>query len=154
MTSNVTCFGGTDGNVILTVDGTTTGQYWYSYVVDGTESIAQTFTPGAPLPGGLPADDKDFIILKVDDNFSFTCPDTVMVRIRHTFSRIDFAVASTNVTTCNGTDGGIQISGVAGGDSGTDPLQIRLKKAVPFSTDPTGYAIVFDFENVAGGAKA
>ena len=154
VTSNVTCFGGSDGNVILTVDGSTTGQYWYSYVLDGNESSAQTFTPGAPLPGGLPADDTDFIILKVDDNFNFTCPDTVMVRIRHTYPKIDFGVAATNVTTCNGTDGGIQVATIAGGDSGTEPLQIRLKKAVSFSVDPSGYVVAVDFENVAGGAKA
>ena len=110
VTANVTCFGGTDGNAILTVDGSTTGEYWYKYVLDGVESSAQTFTPGAPLPGGLPADDDDFIIIKVDETFNFTCPDTVMVRIRHTFPKIDFTVASTEVTTCNGTDGSILVS--------------------------------------------
>jgi gliding motility-associated-like protein len=153
VTSNVTCFGGTDGNVILSADGSTTGEYWYRYVVDGIESGGQTFTPGAPLPGGLPADDDDFIIIKVDDNFAFTCPDTVMVSIRHTFPRIDFAVASTDVTTCNGTDGAIQVTAIGGGDSGSSALQIRLKKAVSFSTDPSGYIVLVDFEDVVAGAK-
>lgn len=150
----MTCYGGTDGNAILTVDGTTTGEYWYRYVVGGVESTAQTFTPGAPLPGGLPADDNNFIIIKVDDNFNFTCPDTVMVRVKHTYAKIDFAVAATDVTTCNGTDGSINVSGIAGGDSGSNPLQVRLKKAVPFSTDPSGYIVVSDFADVAGGVKA
>ena len=153
VSANVTCFGGTDGNAILSVDGSTTGEYWYKYVLDGTESSAQTFTPGAPLPGGLPADDDDFIIIKVDDNFAFTCPDTVMVRIKHTYAKIDFGVAATDVTTCNGTDGGIQITTIVGGDSGTQPLQIRLKKAVPFSTDPSGYIVAFDYTDVAAGTK-
>ncbi|MEP6734597.1 MAG: gliding motility-associated C-terminal domain-containing protein [Chryseolinea sp.] len=154
VTSNVTCYGGTDGNAILSVDGTTTGEYWYKYVLNGTESSAQTFTPGAPLPGGLPADDNAFIILKVDDNFNFTCPDTVMIRIKHTNPKILFTLASTNVTTCNGTDGGIQVTAISGGDSGTTPLQIRLKRAVPFSTDPSGYMVVSDFEDVVAGAKS
>jgi gliding motility-associated-like protein len=153
VTADVTCFGGTDGNVILTVDGSTTGEYWYRYVLDGVESGGQTFTPGAPLPGGLPADDDDFLIIKVDDNFNFSCPDTVMVRIRHMFPRIDFTVASTNVTTCNGTDGGIQVASIGGGDPGSGPLQVRLKKAVPFSTDPSGYIVLVAFEDVAAGFK-
>jgi len=152
VTSNVTCFGGTDGNAILKVDGTTTGEYWYRYVVGGVESTAQTFTPGAPLPGGLPADDNNFIIIKVDDNFNFTCPDTVMVRIRNTYPKIDFAVAATDVTTCNGTDGSISVTGIAGGDSGSNPLQARLKRAVPFSTDPSGYIVVADYANVNADA--
>ncbi len=153
VTANVTCFGGTDGNAILSVDGSTTGEYWYKYVLDGVESGAQTFTPGAPLPGGLPADDNDFIIIKVDDNFAFTCPDTVMVRINHTFPKIDFTVAAVDVTTCNGTDGSIQVASIAGGDSGSDPLQIRLKKAVSFAVDPSGYITLFDFEDVSAGFK-
>ena len=151
--ANVTCTDGTDGNVKLTVDGTTTGEYWYKYVLDGQESVAQTFTPGAPLPGGLPADDDDFIIIKVDESFAFSCPDTVMVRIKHVYPRIDFAVASTQVTTCNGTDGGIQVTGITGGNTTTAPVQIRLKKEVPLSTDPSGYIVVADFEVVSGGAK-
>jgi len=151
--ANVTCFGGSDGNVIMSVDGTTTGEYWYKYVLNGVESGAQTFTPGAPLPGGLPADDSNFIIIKVDDTFSFSCPDTVMVRIRHTFPKIDFSVSSGDVTTCNGTDGSIQVAGIGGGDSGANPLQIRLKKAVPFSTDPSGYIVLVDFEDVVAGVK-
>ncbi|MEJ1241733.1 gliding motility-associated C-terminal domain-containing protein [Chryseolinea sp. T2] len=154
VSSNVSCYGGTDGNAILKVDGSTTGEYWYRYVKDGVESTAQTFTPGAPLPGGLPADDNDFIIIKVDDNFNFTCPDTVMVRIKHTYAKIDFAVAATDVTTCNGTDGSINVTGIGGGDSGANPLQARLKKAVPFSTDPSGYIVVSDFADVTGGTKA
>ena len=153
VTANVTCYGGTDGNAILTVDGTTTGEYWYKYVLDGVESSAQTFTPGAPLPGGLPADDDDFLIIKVDESFNFLCPDTVMVRILHTFSIIDYTVASTEVTTCNGTDGSILVSSIAGGDSGTNPLQVRLKKAVPFTTDPSGYIVLIDYEDVVNGEK-
>ena len=151
--ANVTCSDGTDGNVKLTVDGTTTGEYWYKYVLDGQESVAQTFTPGAPLPGGLPADDDDFIIIKVDESFAFACPDTVMVRIKHVYPKIDFALASTQVTTCNGTDGGIQVTGITGGNTTTAPVQIRLKKEVPLSTDPSGYIVVADFEAVSGGAK-
>ena len=146
--SSVNCFGGTDGNVKLTVDGTTTGEYWYRYVLDGQESVAQTFTPGAPLPGGLPADDDDFIIIKVDEDFAFACPDTVMVRIKHAFPKIDFAVTSTEVTTCNGTDGAIRVSGITGGNTTTSGLQIRLKKEVPLSTDPSGYVVLVDFQNV------
>jgi len=153
VTANVTCFGGTDGNAILTVDGTTTGEYWYKYVLDGVESSAQTFTPGAPLPGGLPADDTDFIIIKVDETFNFLCPDTVMVRIKHTFPKIDYTVASTEVSTCNGTDGSILVSSIAGGDSGSNPLQVRLKKAVPFTTDPSGYIVFIDYEDVVNGEK-
>ncbi|WP_276372452.1 gliding motility-associated C-terminal domain-containing protein, partial [Chryseolinea sp. H1M3-3] len=151
--ANVTCFEGTDGNVKLTVDGSTTGEYWYKYVLDGQESIAQTFTPGAPLPGGLPADDNDFIIIKVDQSPAFACPDTVMVRIKHTYGKIDFAVASTEVTTCNGTDGAIQVTGITGGNTTTTGLQIRLKKEVPLSTDPSGYIVVADYETVTAGAK-
>jgi gliding motility-associated-like protein len=135
----------------LTVDGTTTGEYWYKYVLDGQESVAQTFTPGAPLPGGLPADDDDFIIIKVDESFNFSCPDTVMVRIKHIYPQIDFTVASTQVSTCNGTDGAIQVSGVTGGNTATTAHQIRLKKEVPLSTDPSGYVVVSDFEIVNGG---
>ncbi len=150
--STVSCFDGTDGNVKLTVDGTTTGEYWYKYVLDGQESVAQTFTPGAPLPGGLPADDNDFIIIKVDETFAFSCPDTVMVRIKHAFPKIDFTVASTEVTTCNGTDGAIQVTGATGGNTSTSGLQVRLKKEVPFSTDPSGYIVVSDFENLVSGA--
>ena len=150
--SNVTCNGGTDGNVRLTVDGTTTGEYWYKYVLDGQESVAQTFTPGAPLPGGLPADDDDFIIIKVDESFNFSCPDTVMVRIKHIYPQIDFTVASTQVSTCNGTDGAIQVSGVTGGNATTTSHEIRLKKEVPLSTDPSGYMVVSDFETVNSGA--
>ena len=146
--ANVTCSDGTDGNVKLTVDGTTTGEYWYKYVLDGQESVAQTFTPGAPLPGGLPADDDDFIIIKVDESFAFTCPDTVMVRIKHIYPKIDFTVASTEVTTCNGTDGAIQVTGITGGNTTTSAVQIRLKKEVPLSTDPSGYIVVADFEAV------
>ena len=153
VTANVTCFGGTDGNAILTVDGSSTGEYWYKYVLDGVESSAQTFTPGAPLPGGLPADDNDFIIIKVDESFNFTCPDTVMVRIKHTFSKIDYTVASTEVTTCNGTDGSILVSSIGGGNSASNPLQVRLKKAVPFTTDPSGYIVLIDFEDVVNGVK-
>ena len=153
VTGNVTCFGGTDGNAILSVDGSSTGEYWYKYVLDGVESSAQTFTPGAPLPGGLPADDDDFIIIKVDESFNFTCPDTVMVRIRHTFAKIDFTVASTEVTTCNGTDGSILVSSIGGGNSAGGPLQVRLKKAVPFTTDPSGYIVLIDFEDVVNGVK-
>ncbi len=151
--ANVTCFGGTDGNVILSVDGSTTGEYWYRYVLNGVESGGQTFTPGAPLPGGLPADDNNFIILKVDQSFAFSCPDTVMVRIRHTFPIIDFTLAATEVTTCNGTDGAIRVSGIGGGDSGSGALQVRLKRAVPFSTDPSGYIVQVDFEDVVAGFK-
>ena len=151
--ANVTCYEGTDGNVKLTVDGTTTGEYWYKYVLDGQESVAQTFTPGAPLPGGLPADDDDFIIIKVDESFAFTCPDTVMVKIKHVYPRIDFALASTEVSTCNGTDGAIQVTGITGGNTATAGLQIRLKKEVPLSTDPSGYIVVSDFAAVSGGAK-
>ncbi|MBL0743824.1 gliding motility-associated C-terminal domain-containing protein [Chryseolinea lacunae] len=151
--NNVSCFGGVDGNVVLAVDGSLTGQYWYTYVYKGVESVAQTFTPGAQLPQGLPADDTDFIILKVDDNPAFTCPDTAMVRIRNLFTKIDFAVASTSVTTCNGTDGGISVSGILGGNTATAPLQVRLRRAVPFTTDPSGYLVVADYENVVAGAK-
>lgn len=154
VSANVSCFGATDGNAILSVDGSLTGEYWYRYVIGGVESTAQTFTPGAPLPGGLPADDNDFIIIKVDDNFNFTCPDTVMVRIRNMYEKIDFAVVATDVTTCNGTDGTITVTGISGGDSGTNPLQARLKKAVPFSTDPSGYIVVADFADVANGTIA
>jgi hypothetical protein len=153
VTADVTCFGGTDGNAILTVDGSSTGEYWYKYVLDGVESAAQTFTPGAPLPGGLPADDDGFIIIKVDESFNFACPDTVMVRIRHTFPKIDFTVASTEVTTCNGTDGSILVSSIGGGDSGGGPLRVRLKKAVSFTVDPSGYIVFIDFEDVVNGVK-
>ena len=151
--ANVTCYEGVDGNVKLTVDGTTTGEYWYKYVLDGQESVAQTFTPGAPLPGGLPADDDDFIIIKVDESFTFACPDTVMVRINHIYPKIDFSVASTEVSTCNGTDGAIQVTAITGGNTTTSPQQIRLKKEVPLSTDPSGYIVVSDFEAVASGSK-
>ena len=151
--ANVTCYEGTDGNVKLTVDGTTTGEYWYKYVLDGQESVAQTFTPGAPLPGGLPADDDDFIIIKVDESSAFACPDTVMVRINHIYPKIDFSVTATGVSTCNGTDGAIQVAAITGGNTTTSPQQIRLKKEVPLSTDPSGYIVVSDFEAVASGSK-
>jgi gliding motility-associated-like protein len=159
VTNNVTCFGGSDGNVKLTVDGTTTGQYWYKYVLQGVESPAQTFTPGAPLPGGLPADDTDFIILKVDESAAFSCPDTVMVRIKHAFPQIktDNPVV-TNVTSCNGTDGTITVKNITGGNTTSAPLQIRLLEQVDIALDVNdglqdGYIEVFPYEDVAGGTK-
>jgi gliding motility-associated-like protein len=88
----------------------------------------------------------------VDETFAFSCPDTVMVRIKHAFPKIDFAVASTEVTTCNGIDGAIQITGGTGGNTTSSGLQVRLKREVPFSTDPSGYIVVSDFENLVSGA--
>ena len=62
-------------------------------------------------------------------------------------------LASTEVSTCNGTDGAIQVTGITGGNTATAGLQIRLKKEVPLSTDPSGYIVVSDFAAVSGGAK-
>jgi gliding motility-associated-like protein len=75
-----------------------------------------------------------------------------MVRIKHIYGKIDFSVAATEVSTCNGTDGSIQVTDITGGNTTTSVLQVRLKKEVPLSTDPTGYIVVSDFEDVAGGA--
>jgi gliding motility-associated-like protein len=149
--SNVTCYGGTDGNVKLTVDGSLTGQYWYKYVYKGQESTAQTFTPGAPLPDGLPADDTDFIILKVDDNQNFTCPDTVNVRIKNLFPKVNMTVGTTDVTTCNGGDGVINVTGINGGNTTSGALKIRLRRLINALGDTE---VLFDYEDVASGAKS
>jgi len=149
--SNVSCFGGTDGNVRLTVDGSLTGQYWYKYVYQGQESSAQTFTPGAPLPEGLPADDTDFIILKVDDNQNFTCPDTAMVRIRNLFPKVNMTVSTTDVTTCNGSDGVINVLGISGGNTTSGALKIRLRRLISALGDTE---VLFDYEDVVSAAKS
>jgi gliding motility-associated-like protein len=149
--SNVSCFGGTDGNVRLTVDGSLTGQYWYKYVYKGQESTAQTFTPGAPLPEGLPADDTDYIILKVDDNLNFTCPDTVMVRIKNLFPKVNMTVSTTDVTTCNGSDGVINVTGISGGNTTSGALKIRLRRLTSAFGDTE---VLFDYEDVASGTKS
>ncbi|AYB34255.1 gliding motility-associated C-terminal domain-containing protein [Chryseolinea soli] len=149
--SNVSCFGGTDGNVRLTVDGSLTGQYWYKYVYQGQESSAQTFTPGAPLPEGLPADDTDFIILKVDDNQNFTCPDTAMVRIKNLFPKVNMTVNTTDVTTCNGSDGVIDVLNISGGNTTSGALKIRLRRLTSALGDTE---VLFDYEDVVSAAKS
>jgi gliding motility-associated-like protein len=153
---DVTCFGGTDGNVILTVDGSPSDEYWYTYVYKGQESSARKFTKGNPLPEGLPADDTDFITLKVgsvnlDQSFNLTCPDTAMVRIKNLFPKVNMTVSPTDVTTCNGSDGVINVTGISGGNTTSGALKIRLRRLTSTFGDTE---VLFDYVDVVSGAKS
>lgn len=150
---DVTCYGASEARVRIDASGSKTGKYYFSYVVGGIESGVQEFTPGTPLPTFLPADDTDFIVIKVDDNPGLTCYDTAKVRIKHLFPKINYTVAKTDVTTCNGTEGAINVTGITGGDS-SSPLQIRLKKEDLSTIDPTDYIVLFDFEDLTGATKS
>jgi gliding motility-associated-like protein len=110
---NVSCYGGL-GNLKIASQGTTTGKYFFSFVNNGIESSPEEFTPGAYLPNGLPANDDDFIIIKVDETSALDCPDTVMVRIKNLTAKLvaNFVIDD---ATCNANDGSITVQSTSGG---------------------------------------
>ncbi|MBT1708567.1 gliding motility-associated C-terminal domain-containing protein [Fulvivirgaceae bacterium PWU5] len=137
---NVTCFGGHDGNATIYAHGSVTGQYYFTYVKNGVESEPMLFTPGAPLPGGLPGDDLDDIIVKVDNAPIFTCPATIRLQIRHNTPEItrDYVVTG---ATCNANDGSITVNNVGGGSGAP----------YTYSIDGGAFGSDSEFLELAGG---
>jgi gliding motility-associated-like protein len=135
---NVTCFGEFSGSVTLGAAGTTTGSYFYEFTHDGN-TVSGEFTPGAPITG-IPATDNDYLVIKIDENDLFTCPDTVMVRLQHLFPQITYSINKTNVSECNGTDGTITLANVLGGNGAKQSRLMRIA-----SPDPV---VIQDFDDL------
>ena len=125
---NVSCFGGSDGEILYTVSGFATS---YDYTVTGPTGFSGTAETNTTIPlSGLPAGTYDIVVTDNDTN----CTDTASVMVDQPAAALSLGVVETQPT-CT-TDGSVILTATDGWGSYT--YSLTYPDLVTIVTNTTG----------------